>query len=162
MSTYLIFSLLSIVFIAGCVQDVIIYPPTNESNESITETTGQQILAGNTTKYVRFTELDYQKALSENKAIYLYFYANWCPICAVERPNIFQAFEEMNYTDVIGFEVHFNDNEVAADDEAISRNFGIAYQHTTIILNKNGEEVFRSLNPISKETIKQEIAEARL
>jgi hypothetical protein len=37
----------------------------------------------------------------------------------------------------------------------------VPYQHTTIILRPDGSESYRSLNPISKETIKAEIEEAK-
>lgn len=119
------------------------------------------VLAGDETQYIRFTKADYDKALSEGKAIYLYFYADWCPICKAERPNILAAFNEMNYTDVVGFEVHYRDSVSNAEDDEMARMFGVPYQHTTIILDKNGEEYFRTLSPISKEEIKSKIGEAR-
>ena len=140
--------------------------PKEIQQEPVEPTSGAsytgKVIAGTTTKYIRFNRLDYQKALNEGKVIYFYFYANWCPICAQERPKILEAFNELNYLNVIGFEVHFNDNEVTKDDEEISRQFGISYQHTTIIhvvgIDKTGKEAFRSLSPISKETIKEKIA----
>ncbi|MBI4010141.1 MAG: thioredoxin family protein [Candidatus Aenigmarchaeota archaeon] len=163
------------VFLSGCVSQYQATPPPAEESKQTTQetikespTTEQQtsyfgkIIAGTTTKYLRFNKADYQKALNEGKVIYFYFYANWCPICAKERPNILAAFNELNYPNAVGFEVHFNDNEVTPDDEDISRQFGISYQHTSIIhvvgVDKTGKEAFRSLQPISKETIKEKIA----
>ncbi len=184
MKHLLVFSVLVAVFLSGCVGQQTAketqmptettiprqVEPTTQPEEIQQETQSTEketsyvgkIIAGTTTKYIRYNKADHDKALAEGKVIYFYFYANWCPICAKERPNILAAFNEMNYPNAIGFEVHFNDNEVTPDDENISRQFGISYQHSTIIhvvgVDKTGKEAFRSLQPISKETIKEKIA----
>ena len=179
---WLILSLISIVFLSGCTTQNLesspsaettpIQPPTQQESSppQQTETVQTptvatsykgQVIAGDVTRYIRFNWDDYQKALSEEKAIYFYFYANWCPICREERPKILEAFNEMSYPNAIGFEVHFNDNEVTSDDESLSREFGISYQHTTVIhvvgVDKTGKEAFRSFSAISKQTIKDRI-----
>lgn len=171
--------LVLITFLAGCtaqdtetnVEHMQMQPSSQQEPMQVESSAGTsqisatykgQVIAGDVTKYIRFNWDDYQKALSEGKVIYFYFYANWCPICREERPKILEAFNEMNYPDVIGFEVHFNDNEVTDDDKKLAREFGISYQHTTVIhvvgVDKTGKEAFRSLSPISKETIKEKIA----
>jgi thiol-disulfide isomerase/thioredoxin len=164
---WIILSLISIVFLSGCTDASLEQAQPQSEESSATEQTVEsaykgQIIAGDTTKYIRFNSDDYQKALSEGKAVYLYFYANWCPICRAERPNILQAFNEMTLEDAVGFEVHYNDNEVTDEEEKISRDFGISYQHTTVILNTAGKESFRSLSPISKDMIKVEINKASM
>ncbi|HLC68710.1 MAG TPA: hypothetical protein VJH24_02625 [Candidatus Bilamarchaeaceae archaeon] len=118
-------------------------------------------IAGSTTPYLRYNEADFNRARSEGKTIYLYFYATWCPICAAERPDIFSAFNQMAYDNVVGFEVHYNDPETTDEDRAITRALGVPYQHTTIILNDEGEEAYRSLSPISSGEIRSAITEAR-
>ncbi|MBI2671416.1 thioredoxin family protein [Candidatus Woesearchaeota archaeon] len=134
---------------------------TNE-NKSFQENTNKnsikEIAGSSTTKYLRYNKEDFEKAKQENKVIFLYFYANWCGICKAERPNIFKAFNEMNYESVIGFEIHFNDDETTKEDKEISKELGIAYQHTIIIINKEGELSYKSLSPLSKEKIKEEIS----
>lgn len=177
MKNLLLFPILVAVILSGCVSqqsDTGTQVPSNVATEpstaseptapsAITESSYQgKVIAGTTTKYIRFNKADHQKSLADGKVIYFYFYANWCPICAKERPSILEAFDEMNYPNAIGFEVHFTDNEVTPDDEEISRQFGISYQHTTVIhvvgIDKTGKEAFRSLSPISKEEIKEKIA----
>ena len=192
MKQLLVLAIISAVFLSGCVSQTSEIKSTEKKGEVIEKDTGAmqkqgevmqkegnmteksgevmkketsytgKLIAGTTTKYLRFNQVDHEKALAEGKVIYFYFYANWCPICAEERPKVLQAFNEMNYPNVIGFEVHFNDNEVTKDDESIARKFGISYQHTTVIhvvgTDKTGKEAFRSLSPISKETIKEKIA----
>lgn len=117
-----------------------------------------ELMAGSKTPYIRYNKADFEKAKSEGKIIYLYFYATWCPICVLERPNIFKAFEEVNYDNVVGFEVHFNDGKTTKEDEDLAKELGVAYQHTTIIFNKEGNEAYRSLSRINKDKIKEEIA----
>ena len=171
---HLLLLVLSIVILSGCVSqqaaDTGIQEapkqagePQQETSPTVTESSYQgKVISGTTTKYIRYSKADHQKALADGKVIYFYFYANWCPICTKERPSILEAFDEMNYPNAIGFEVHFNDDEVTADDEEISRQFGISYHHTTVIhvvgIDKTGKEAFRSLSPISKEGIKEKIA----
>jgi thiol-disulfide isomerase/thioredoxin len=92
--------------------------------------------------------------------IYLYFYATWCPICAAERPNVLAAFDELSDPRAVGFEVHYKDDQSNAEDAEAARLFGIPYQHTVVILAPDGTEAYRSLEPISKDTIKSEIAKA--
>lgn len=157
MKKHLIFLfLLSILLLSACNvknngQDI----PNNQVNH--VDGYNGEVIAGSTTPYIRYSKEDFDKARSENKIIYLYFYATWCPICKSERPSIFAAFDEMNYDNVVGFEVHFNDDKTNQEDEDIARELGIAYQHTSIIFDKNGNEEYRSLSKISKDELKEEI-----
>lgn len=130
-------------------------PPSESSGYS------GQVLAGSATPYIRYNEADFQKARSEGKVIFLYFYASWCPICNAERPDILAAFNEMSYSDVVGFEVHFNDQHVTASDQAITREYQIPYQHTSLVLDSTGSVSLKSTQPLGKEGIKSTIANAR-
>ncbi len=178
--------LISTVFLSGCTEQSIgtagppesqqiqspsvELPPAEQISTGLPSTPTQettpysgQVIAGDVTKYIRFNWDDYQKTLSEGKVIYFYFYANWCPICRAERPKILDAFNELNEPSAVGFEVHFNDNEVTPDDEKIAKQLGISYQHTSVIhvvgIDKTGKEAFRSLSPVSKQTIKDKIGD---
>jgi len=96
-----------------------------------------KVLAGTASPYIEFNKADYEKALSENKKILLYFYASWCPICKKEQPELFAAFNELNDPNIVGFRVSYNDNE-DADEKSLAKQFGVAYQHTKVIL-KDGK-----------------------
>ena len=111
-------------------------------------------------RYYRYDPVQYQNALADNKVVYLYFYANWCPICKEARPKILNAFNQINYQDVVGFEVHFNDDETKDFDVEITRNYQIPYQHTTVIA-RGGKETTRSLNALTTEEILLELEKAR-
>lgn len=116
-----------------------------------------QVIAGSTTPYVRYNVADFEKAREDGKAIYLYYYATWCPICAAERPGIFAAFDELDRDDAVGFEVHFNDGQNTRDDNDVAREYGVFSQHTHVFLDKEGKVAQKTLNPISKEEIKSRI-----
>lgn len=160
--------LAAVVLVSGCTAQNYGY---ENAKTAVTTTTAQktslisepQIVAGKTTgtKYLRFSKAHYEKSISEGKAIHLYFYANWCPICAAERPKIFEAYNKLNYQDVVGYEVHYNDNEVTDDDLYVTRLFQVPYQHTTVILNKKGIVSFKSFSTIGTEKLIEEIEKAR-
>ena len=114
------------------------------------------VLAGTTTPYFEFNKADYEKALAEDKVIVLYFYANWCPICKAEQPEVFAAFDELNKENVIGFRVNYKDTETDADEQALAKKFGITYQHTKIII-KDGQRVLRAPDSWDKERYITEI-----
>ena len=114
-----------------------------------------KVLAGTTSPYIEFNKADYEKALSENKKILLYFYASWCPSCKKEQPELFAAFGQLNDPDIVGFRVDYNDNE-DADEKALARQFGVAYQHTKVIL-KDGKQVAKFPDSWSKQRYLDEL-----
>ena len=142
-------------------------PPEKMTTPEITEPNKSPITGFNyeglpkyANKYYRYSKEAYDAASAENNVVYMYFYANWCPICKGARPKILEAFNKMNFDDVVGFEVHYNDDQVTEEDREITRNYQIPYQHTTII-TKNKEQTFKSLEELSTETLIKEIERAR-
>ncbi|MBI4167543.1 MAG: thioredoxin family protein [Candidatus Aenigmarchaeota archaeon] len=152
---------LATVLVSGCASQSYDYTAITTTTSTVTTTEPRVIAAGDATKYMRFSKADYQRSLADGKTIHLYFYANWCPICAEERPKIFAAYGRLNYTDVVGYEVHYNDNEVTADDAYATKLFQIPYQHTTVILDKGGAVSFKSFAAIGTERLISEIERAR-
>jgi thiol-disulfide isomerase/thioredoxin len=114
------------------------------------------ILAGDKALLLDFNLQDYQKALSSDKLVILYFYANWCPICRAEFPKMQDAFNSTTRDDVIGFRVNYNDNETDANETALAREFGIAYQHTKIFI-KNGQRLLKSPETWDKNRYIEEV-----
>ena len=86
-------------------------PPTS-LQQSVEQSTGESSL------YVEFTQAEYEKALTEDKVIFLDFYANWCPICRAEAPEIKAGFDSLTTDKVAGFRVNFNDDETDEDEKA--------------------------------------------
>ena len=114
------------------------------------------VLAGSAAPLLDFNQEDYAAALAANKNIVLYFYANWCPICAAEFPKMQEAFNRLDDSSVVGFRVNYNDNQTDAYETGLAREFGVAYQHTKVFL-KNGERVLKSPESWEKDRYLSEI-----
>lgn len=95
------------------------------------------VLAGKESLLLDFNKEDYELAVSEGKFIVLYFYANWCPTCRAEFPVMQSAFNELKRNDVIGFRVNYNDDQTDDFEKSLASQFGVAYQHTKVILKGN-------------------------
>jgi len=105
--------------------------------------TGDQ-LAGNSAPLLDFNQADYERALLEYPFVFLYFYANWCPICLEEVPNaLYPAFNQLDSDQIIGFRVNFKDSATDRDEQELARQFAVPYQHFKLIL-KDGQPVFNS------------------
>lgn len=123
---------------------------TNEgSSEDLLGVSGESM-------YVEFGRSEYERALSENKIILLYFYASWCPICRAEQSELIDAFNELNNENVIGFRVNYKDSTTDSYEENLAEEFGITYQHTKVII-KDGEQVLKSLESWNKEKYLEEL-----
>ena len=114
------------------------------------------ILAGTTSKVIDFNQADYETAKNEEKTILLYFYANWCPICKREIQELYSAFNDLDNENVIAFRVNYKDSDTDNSEENLAKEYGIAYQHTKIIL-KNGKQVLKSPDSWDKERYLEEI-----
>jgi len=119
---------------------------------------GPTAIAGN---YFRYDEASFNQALTEGKTIFLFFQANWCPLCAAQRPKILDAFDELNYADVIGFEAHYNDGETTVEDTALAQRYQVPYQDTKIVIDPTGTVVTKSQSHLQKEEIIAAIENAR-
>jgi len=114
------------------------------------------VLAGKTTPYLEFNKADYDTAIAENKVILLYFYADWCPICKEEQVSLHDAFNEMDYNNLVGFRVNYRDSGVDEFEQALAREQGITYQHTKVII-KDGQRVLKAPDSWEKERYLEEI-----
>ena len=100
-------------------------------------------LVNATSPVLEFNQADYDKAVAAGKLVVVTFYANWCPICATQQPNHFDALRSLNNPNVVAFRVNYKDSETDDDEVNLARNFGIAFQDTKCIV-KNGVRVVKS------------------
>lgn len=118
------------------------------------------VLAGDLSPVIDFNKSDFEEALKSDKLVVLYFYATWCPLCVIEIENSFYpAFEELNNDNVIAFRINYNDINTDSNEKELARKFGIAYQHTKVIL-KNGERILKSAETWDKDRYLTEINNA--
>jgi uncharacterized membrane protein/thiol-disulfide isomerase/thioredoxin len=103
--------------------------------------------------YEEFTQEAYVRAKAEGRPVLLYFWAGWCPICRAEEPGIRETVEAMDVP-VAGFRVDFD------AETAMKRSFSVPYQHTTVLLNTNGNEVTRFIGPVKRATLESAIRDA--
>lgn len=133
---------------------------SESKQESKSSSYSGQLIAGSTTPYIRYNAADFEKAMSEGKAVYLYFYATWCPICAIERPKILSAFDGLDLKDAVGFEAHWSDGQNTQADDNLARDYGVASQHTHIFIGKGGNVIEKTLAGLSSDDIRMKLSEA--
>lgn len=148
--------LVGVIGVSGCTST------NNSETDQQTQGDGGNNLVQFANNYYRYDPDAYKQALSEDKAVFLFFTANWCPLCAAQRPKILAAFNEISYDDVIGFEVHYNDWETQNFDIEIAQKFQVPYQDTKIIIDKNNNVLVKTQSHLEKEMIISEIERARL
>ncbi len=159
----------SIVFIIVTVGVIFFSNQKSTSNNGSNNPTGQvsseegkmvegfsgKVLAGTTSPYVIFNKADYDKAQASGKIVFLDFYANWCPICRAEAPELKAGFDNLTSDKVVGFRVNFNDSDTDNDEKALAKQFDVPYQHTKVIL-KDGKVALKSGDSWDKEMFAKE------
>lgn len=138
--------------------------PTTRNNdpENKTETSTATSFSPTGTKiasnYYQFSTTDYEAARLAKKPIFLYFYANWCPTCAAQEPIVRQLMDQISdeskLDDFVAFRVNFNDSDTDKDETALSKTFGVSYQHTMFVLDENGTQIKKLLGQTNLEALK--------
>ena len=110
--------------------------------------------------FYEFDKESYDAALNEGKYVFLDFYANWCPICKAEEPEIKAAFNELSTGNVVGFRVNYNDDQTDENEKALAKKLGVAYQHTKIVVAPDEKVASRTLKQQSKQEVLDQIKES--
>lgn len=109
-------------------------------------------ISGSKSLYLEFVKTDYDKAVSENKVIFLNFYANWCPICRAEAPDLKAGFNDLKTENVVGFQVNWNDSDTDDAEKELAKKYNISYQHTKVIV-KDGKAVYNQIEQWDKDQV---------
>lgn len=116
-------------------------------------------IAGSASPLLEFNSADYDAAIASDKLVMLYFYANWCPNCRAEFKHTQSAFDQLETDGVVGFRVHYNDDDVTPEMQALAREHGVAYQHTKVFI-QNGERTLKTPETWNTERYLNELAGA--
>lgn len=137
-------------------QESVIFEKKEAEAPKMIEGYDGQVLAGKTSPYLDFKKQDYEKALQEEKIVFLNFYANWCPICRAEAPDINDGFNELTTNKIVGFRVNYNDPDTDEDEKELAKQFGVTYQHTKVIL-KDNKQIFKEIEQWDKDRLVKEL-----
>lgn len=113
-------------------------------------------LAGDKTFYIEFNMVDYNFAIATDKLILLNFYSTECAYCQNDNDAAIAAFDSMDYEDVVGFRVMFNDPTSTLDDKNIALKYGVENLNTKVII-KGGKRVFKVTDTWNKQLFIDEI-----
>lgn len=127
-----------------------------EMEKEMVETMEFGLIAGDISKYYNWDKTKFEQAVKDGKTIYLEFTANWCPVCQNQEPHLKAAFEELDNPDVVGFEIHYKDDETTPEHQSLAQQYQIAYQHSKIVI-KNGEIVLKSPESWNKAKFLEEM-----
>lgn len=76
----------------------------------------------------------------KNSKVVLYFFANWCPTC-IPADKEFKADEAKIPDGVTVIRVNYNDPDTDNNEKALSKKYGVTYQHTFVQIDEKGNEV---------------------
>ncbi len=124
--------------------------------KTVAETMEPGLIAGDISKYYNWDKAMFDKAVAEGKTIYLEFSANWCGTCQKQEPHLKAAFAELDDPNVVGFKIHYKDDQTTDEHNQLAQQYQIAYQHTKVIL-KDGKQVLKSPEAWEKDRFLEEL-----
>tara|TARA_Y100001970_G_scaffold189417_1_gene230268 strand:+ start:238 stop:606 length:369 start_codon:yes stop_codon:yes gene_type:complete len=96
-----------------------------------------------TAKETTYNKTNFNKALSEGKIVIVSSWIKYCTSCASQMKVLKKVVNEFDNIEYFTFDVTIKE---------IAKSFNIQYQ-TTLLIFKNGEEVYRSIGETSKDLI---------
>ena len=94
-------------------------------------------------KETTYNKLDFNKALSDGKVVIVSSWIKYCTSCASQMKVLNKAVKEFDNIEYFAFDV---------TNKEIANSFNVQYQ-TTLLIFKDGNEVYRSIGETSKELI---------
>ncbi len=122
-------------------------PAMEEKEERMME---PGLIGGGVSRYYNWDKTMFDKSVAEGKTIYLEFSADWCPACQSQEPQLIAGFAELNDPNVIGFKIHYKDDQTTPEHADLTKQYQIAYQHSKVVL-KDGKVVLKSPEAWTKD-----------
>ena len=94
-------------------------------------------------KETTYNKLDFNKALSDGKVVIVSSWIKYCTSCASQMKVLNKAVKEFDNIEYFAFDV---------TNKEIANSFNVQYQ-TTLLIFKDGNEVYRSIGETSKDLI---------
>ena len=94
-------------------------------------------------KETTYNKIDFEKALSEGKVVVVSSWIKYCTSCASQMKVLNKAVNEFKNIEYFAFDV---------TNKEIANLFNVQYQ-TTLLIFKDGIEVYRSIGETSKNLI---------
>ena len=94
-------------------------------------------------KETTYNKADFDKALSEGKIVIVSSWIKYCTSCASQMKVLNKAINEFDNIEYFAFDV---------TNKEIANSFNVQYQ-TTLLIFKDGNEVYRSIGETSKDLI---------
>tara|TARA_Y100000768_G_scaffold337672_1_gene279962 strand:- start:1 stop:369 length:369 start_codon:yes stop_codon:yes gene_type:complete len=94
-------------------------------------------------KETTYKKINFDKALSEGKVVIVSSWIKYCTSCASQMKVLNKAINEFDNVEYFTFDV---------TNKEIANSFNVQYQ-TTLLIFKDGNEVYRSIGETSKELI---------
>lgn len=125
-------------------QDTLVIPPLEPSANSALSNTNDLAFQGEylAKNYYAFTKEDYDRLQQEGKPVLLFFYANWCPTCAVQEPIMITAMNSEVSQGLVALRVNYNDTATDESEKSLAAEFGVTYQHTFVGVTGEGKQLF--------------------
>jgi thiol-disulfide isomerase/thioredoxin len=134
-----------------------VLPPAPEEVRTLRGYSGA-LLAGEKTPLLDFNKEDYEKALADDKIIFLYFYTIDCPKCLIDKKPMYEAFDSMESSKIIGFRVNYADEATDLYEGKLAYDFKIEGSHTKVVL-KDSTMVLKSSSTWNKNDYVRQIAQ---
>ena len=129
---------------------------SGEMKKEMTESMEPGLIAGDISKFYDWDKTKFDQAVKDGKTIYLEFTANWCGICQQQMPHLKAGFDELDDPNVVGFDIHYNDDQTTDEHKALAQQYQITYQHQKVVL-KNGKVVLKSPEAWTKDRFLEEM-----
>ena len=94
-------------------------------------------------KETTYNKVDFDKALSEGKLVIVSSWIKYCTSCASQMKVLNKAINEFDNIEYFAFDV---------TNKEIANSLNVQYQ-TTLLIFKDGNEVYRSIGETNKELI---------